>query len=80
MTRNSKYLSHITFGRGESGVIYANSLLNVPNLPNIPNVSLVDGLRANLLSINQWCDDKLRVQFTSDGCNVLDPNGDCVIH
>lgn len=34
----------------------------------LSNVYLDEGLRANLISINQLCDDGLKVVFTSDRC------------
>ena len=37
--------------------------LKVPGMPRLENVFLVDGLKVNLISIRQLCDDNLFVQF-----------------
>ena len=36
----------------------------------------VDGLKANLLSISQICDNGLNVLFTKYKCEILDGRGD----
>jgi hypothetical protein len=35
----------------------------------------MEGLKANLLSISQLCDDDLVVQFSKKECNIVDSNG-----
>ena len=35
-----------------------------------------DGLKANLLSISQICDNRLNVLFTKYECEILDGGGD----
>jgi len=35
----------------------------------------VEGLKANLLSISQLCDDNLVVQISKKECNVFNNNG-----
>jgi hypothetical protein len=35
----------------------------------------VEGLKANLLSISQLCDDALVVQFSKKECSIFDNNG-----
>jgi hypothetical protein len=35
----------------------------------------VEGLKANLLSISQFCDDDLVVQFSKKECNIFNNNG-----
>ena len=42
------------------------------------DVWYVDGLKANLLSINQICDNGLHVLFTKYECEILDDGGDCI--
>jgi len=39
----------------------------------------VEGLKANLLSINQFCDNDLVVHFTIKECNIFDSNGKWLI-
>ena len=36
----------------------------------------VDGLKANLLNINQICDNRLNVLFTKYECEILGGGGD----
>lgn len=43
------------------------------------NVYFVEGLNANLISINQLCDDGLRVTFTKHDCQASDENGNEVL-
>ena len=47
--------------------------------PLIENVTLVDGLKHNLLSINQLCDESLRVILDDSTCDVDKKNNSCVL-
>ena len=49
-----------------------------PGLPVFEDVWYVDGLKANLLSISQICDNGLNVLFTKHECEILDGGGDCM--
>ncbi|KAG9445159.1 hypothetical protein H6P81_016499 [Aristolochia fimbriata] len=62
----------VTFGDGAKGSVVGRGDLNVQGLPKLKNVLLVDGLKANLISISQLCDQNLHVKFTKDGCQVMD--------
>ena len=42
------------------------------------DVQYVDGLKANLLSISQACDNGLNMLFTKYECDILDGGGDCI--
>lgn len=42
------------------------------------DVWYVNGLKANLLSISQICDNRLNVLFTKYECEILDGGGDCM--
>ena len=44
--------------------------MNVSGLPVLDNILLVDGLKANLISISQLCDQDLTVTFTKNDCKV----------
>ena len=39
----------------------------------------MEGLKANLLSISQLCDQKLNVKFTKDSCKMLNRSGEVVL-
>ena len=61
MTGESKFMKnvqtctkgHVTFGDGVKGSILGNGVLDVEGFPRLKNVLLVEGLKANLISISQ---------------------------
>ena len=54
----------VTFGDGSKSVIKGIGIVDIPRLLVFENVWYVDGLKANLLSISQICDNGLNVLFT----------------
>ncbi|KAG9453481.1 hypothetical protein H6P81_006385 [Aristolochia fimbriata] len=52
----------VTFGDGAKGAVIGRGRLKVDGLPKLENVLLVNGLKANLLSISQLCDQNLHVR------------------
>ncbi|XP_031112003.1 uncharacterized protein LOC116015975 [Ipomoea triloba] len=70
---------HVIFGDGERGQIIASGTLNVHGLPRLPRVFLVQGLKANLISISQLCEDELRVEFSKENCKVYNQGHECVM-
>ncbi|XP_019158013.1 PREDICTED: uncharacterized protein LOC109154740 [Ipomoea nil] len=70
---------HVTFGDGGKGQIIGSGTLNVTGLPQLTQVFLVKGLKANLISISQLCDDNLQVKFSKDSCHVYDQNNQCMM-
>ena len=52
--------------------------VDIPRLLVFEDVWYVDGLKANLLSISQICDNELNVLFTKHECEILDGRGDCM--
>lgn len=78
MTGNSKFLNIVqsssglvTFGDGQREKIIGKDTLNIPGLPHLDNVLLVQGLRANLISISQLCDQNQNFYFNKYQCSVL---------
>ncbi|KAG9451351.1 hypothetical protein H6P81_011316 [Aristolochia fimbriata] len=69
----------VTFGDGGKGTITGKGTLNVDGLPRLKNVLLVQGLKANLFSISQLCDENLHVHFTSEKCLVADHKSNLVM-
>ena len=55
---------NVTFGDGSKSQIKGKGTISLPGLPNIANVLYVEGLRVNLLSISQICDQDLMVLFS----------------
>ncbi|KAI3465123.1 hypothetical protein Pfo_021786 [Paulownia fortunei] len=70
---------HIIFGDGVGGIILGNGTLDVEGLPKLNNVLYVEGLKANLISISQLCDQNLFVKFTKDIYQVFDETNKCVL-
>ena len=62
----------VTFGDGSKSVIRGIGTVDIPGLPVFEDVRYVDGLKANLLSICQICDNGLNVLFTKYECEILD--------
>ncbi|KAA0053320.1 gag-pol polyprotein [Cucumis melo var. makuwa] len=65
---------HVTFGDGARGRIIAKENIDKSNLPCLNEVRNVDGLKANLISISQLCDQGYSVNFNNTGCVVTDKN------
>ena len=82
MTVNKHFLINIrpsslnstTFGDNAKSSNLGSGSPNIPELFKLRDVLLVDGLKVNLISINQLCDQDLFVKFTNDRCVVLDKN------
>ena len=68
----------VTFGDGSKSVIHGIGIAEILGLPIFEYVWYVDGLKANLLSINQIYDNGLNVLFTKYECKILDDDGDCI--
>ena len=49
--------------------------ISLPGLPDIANVLYVEGLRVNLLSISQICDQDFTMLFSKGKCLVMDESG-----
>lgn len=48
-------------------------------MPQFVDVLLVDGLKANLISISQLCDSNYTVLFSKENCKILVVNGNFVM-
>ena len=68
----------VTFGDWSKSVIKGIGTVDIPRLPVSEDVWYVNGLKANLLSISQICDNGLNVLFTRYECEILDGGGDCM--
>jgi len=65
----------ITFRDGSQAKVIGNGQIDIPGIEVSQKALYVEGLKANLLSINQLCDDDLVVQFSKKECNIFDNNG-----
>jgi hypothetical protein len=87
MTGVEKYLkdiksyttSYVTFGDGAKGKIKGIGRLHNSGLPKLDDVLLVKGLKANLISISQLCDQGLKVDFTKNECLVTTDKGELLM-
>ncbi|KAG7564434.1 Ribonuclease H-like superfamily [Arabidopsis suecica] len=69
----------VTFGDGGHGDIRGKGKTSNAELPQLMNVYLVRGLKANLISVSQLCDEGLEVTFTKVDCKAFDEAGDIVL-
>ena len=68
----SKKGVNVTFGDWSKLQIKGKGIIPLPRLPDIANVLYVEGLRVNLLSISQICDQDFMVLFLKGKCLVMD--------
>ena len=66
---------NVTFGDGSKSQIKGKGIISLPGLPDIANVLHVEGLRVNLLSISQICDQDFMVLFSKEKCLVMNESG-----
>ena len=64
-----------SFGDGSKSQINGKGIISLPGLPDIANVLYVEGLKVNLLSISQICDQDFMVLFSKGKCLVMDEFG-----
>ncbi|XP_058189179.1 uncharacterized protein LOC131306771 [Rhododendron vialii] len=69
----------VTFGGGNTGKFVGQGTINAPGIPPLDNVLYVEGLKANLLSIGQFCDNMHEVNFSKNNCSIVDASGLCVV-
>ena len=65
-------LNSVNFENGAKGSVLGSGSLNVLGLPKLRDVLIIDGLKSNMISISQLCDQDLFVRFTKDNCIVID--------
>ena len=71
----SKIGGNVTFGDGSKSQIKGKGIISLPGLLDIANVLYVKGLKVNLLSISQICDQDFMVLFSKGKCLVMDESG-----
>ncbi|XP_057811657.1 uncharacterized protein LOC131025894 [Salvia miltiorrhiza] len=62
----------VTFGGGAKGTILGKGVLNVTDFSKLKDMYLVEGLKANLISISQLCDAGMTVEFDKHLYEVFD--------
>ena len=68
----SKKGGNVTFGDESKSQIKGKGIISLPGLPDIANVLYIEGLKVNLLSISQICDQDFMVLFSKGNCLVMD--------
>ena len=73
LTLTMKEGGDVKFGGNQTGKIIGTITIGNSSV-SINNVWLVDGLRHNLLSISQFCDNGYDVMFDKTNCTVVNKN------
>jgi hypothetical protein len=60
----------ITYGDGSQSKVIGKGIIHILGLETSQEALYVEGLKANLLSISQFCDKDLVVQFSKKECNI----------
>ena len=68
----SRKCGNVTFGDGSKSQIKGKGIISLLGLLDIANVLYVKGLRMNLLSISQICDQDFMVLFSKGKCLIMD--------
>jgi hypothetical protein len=64
-----------TYGDGNQSKVIGKCIIEILGFPTSQVALYVEGLKANVLSISQFCDNELVVQFSKEECNIFDCNG-----
>ena len=71
----------MSYADNNKGEILGKGSIGNPLTITISNVMLVDGLRHNLLSISQLCDNGYKVTFAKDCCMIAhNEKKDCMFN
>ena len=68
----------VGFGENQTGKIIGSSTIGNSSI-SINNVWLVDGLKHNLLSISQFCDNGYDVLFVKNNCTVINTHDQSIV-
>ena len=70
---------YVTFGDCNHSQVLEKGMVEIPRLPLLTDVLYIKGLKANLLSLTQICDEDFLVQFSKKGCVILNEDGGQVL-
>ena len=70
-----KVSDYVTFGDGSHAQVLGKGTIELSGLPLLKDVFYIKGLKENLLSITQICDEDFLVQFSKKGCVIIDEEG-----
>lgn len=71
MTGNKEYLTDciksrrgsVTFRDGAKNKVIGMGILNIEGMPKLKNLLHIEGMKANLISISELCDENLLVYY-----------------
>ena len=66
---------YVTFSDGSHAQVLGKGTVEIPRLPLSKDVLYIKGLKVNLLSITQICDEDFLIQFSKKGCVIIDEEG-----
>jgi hypothetical protein len=66
---------NITYRDGRKSKVIGQGIVEILDAPTPQEVLYVEGLKENLLSITQFCDHDLVVQFSKKECNIFNSQG-----
>ena len=66
---------YVTFGDRSHAQVLSKGTIKIPGLPPLKDFLYIKGLKANLLSITQICDEDFLVQFSKKGCVIINEVG-----
>ena len=70
----------VQFGDGGKSKVVGKRTVSITGMTRIKNVYLIDGLKTNLSSISQLCDNSHEVHFSANECIIVDKKGKTVLH
>ena len=70
-TLKEKVGDYVTFGDGSHAQVLGKWSIEIPGLPLLKDVLYIKGLKTNLLSITQICDEDFLVQFSKKRCIII---------
>ena len=70
-----KVSDYVTFGDGSHAQVLDKGTVEIPRLPLLKDVLYIKGLKENLLSITQICDEDFLVQLSKKGCVIINKEG-----
>ena len=65
----------MTFGDGSHAQVLGKGTIKILGLSLLKDVLYIKGLKTNLLSITQICDKDFLVQFSKNGCIIINEEG-----
>ena len=74
-TLKEKEDGFVTFRGDSHSQVFGMGTVDIPGLPLLTDVLYIKGLKVNLLSITQICDEDFLVQFSKKGCLILNEEG-----